>query len=382
MSNVLKKKISKLLRAALSIIPIGNYILFESVPNLGDSTKPVFDEMVKRGLNRKYKLIWWVSNRNDKNLPKIKNVIYVDNAISLHTRLLQYYRFRARCLIFCNRHLHKDNPQAKSFYITHGTPIKSIKAYYRAPDDLDYCFIASPHFVDLMAEENTVSPEKMVSLGYPRNDVFSVPSLDLHNILKKDYDKVIVWYPTYRQHKSSKNILSGNSLPIIHDVQKAKVINDILAKNKVLIVVKPHFAQDISYVKDLHLSNIVFIDDNFFVDNEISSYGFVGSCDALLTDYSSIYFDYLLCNKPVGLVWEDIESYCENPGFAIDLDYYMKAAEKIYDVNDFVRFIENVTNGKDNLKNERAEIGKIANYSSDGKNTKRVVDFIIDKADL
>lgn len=382
MSDTFKQKIGKLCRSAFSHLPLGNYILFESIPDLADSTKLVFDEMVKRGLNQKYKLIWWVKDKNDEKLPQVDNVIYVDNNTLLHLRQFQYYRFRAKCLIYCNKHLHKDNPKIKSFYITHGTAIKSIKAYYSAPKDLDYCFIASPHFLNMMSEENTVPPEKMIALGYPRNDAFGELPLDLRSILQRDYDKVIVWYPTYRQHKSSKVRLSGDSLPIIHDADKAKTINDILVKNRVLVVIKPHFAQDISYVEDLNLSNIVFIDDSFFADHTISSYRFVGSCDALLTDYSSIYFDYLLCNKPMGLVWEDIDSYRENPGFAIDLDCYMKAGEKIYNVDDLSRFIENVASGQDSLKSEREEINKIANYSTNGQNTKRVVDFIVDKAGL
>ena len=102
----------------------------------------------------------------------------------------------------------------------------------------------------------------------------------------------------------------------------------------------------------------------------------------MLTDYSSVYFDYLLCNKPIGLVWEDIDSYRNNPGFALDLDYYMKAAEKIYNVDELSHFIEDVACNRDSLKSEREEINRLANYSCDGENTKRVVDFIIDKAGL
>lgn len=382
MLNILKHKIGKLYREFFYHLPPGNYILFESAPDLADSAKPVFDEMVKRGLNQKYKLIWWVNDKKDEKLPRIDNVIYVDDNTPFHARQFQYYRFRAKCLVYCNKHLNKSHPEAKSFYITHGTAIKSIRAYYHAPEDLDYCFIASPHFLDLMSEENTVPPEKIISFGYPRNDDLSKTSLDLHAILQKDYDKVIVWYPTYRQHKRANIRLSGDSLPIIHDAEKAKIINNILVKRRVLIVIKPHFAQDISYVKDLNLSNILFIDDNFFVEHAITSYRFVGSCDALITDYSSIYFDYLLCNKPMGLVWEDIDAYRRNPGFSLDLDYYMKAAEKIYDADDLTHFIENVAIGCDSLESEREEINRIANYSDDGQNTKRVVDFIIDKAGL
>ena len=131
--------------------------------------------------------------------------------------------------------------------------------------------------------------------------------------------------------------------------------------------------------KKLSLSNIFFIDDYFFESKNISSYEFIGNCDALLTDYSSVYYDYTLCNKPIGVVWEDIEEFRNNPGFSIDLDYYWKGAEKLYTVQDLLKFIQNIANEVDQLKKERNKIKKIVNYAVDNKNSERVVDFIINK---
>ena len=160
------------------------------------------------------------------------------------------------------------------------------------------------------------------------------------------------------------------------------MLNEIAKQKNILIVIKPHFAQDTSYLNLKELSNIVFIDDDFFADNNITSYEFISSCDALITDYSSVYFDYLLSDRPVAAVWEDIEDYRKNPGFAIDVDCYMKAAHKIYAVPDFEDFISQVANGEDRYRKERLEINKLVNYSNDGNNAKRVVDFIVEKAGL
>lgn len=382
MPSLLKRAVGKACCKFFSALPVGRYIIFESVPDLGDSTMPIFEEMIARGLNKCYKLVWWVNDQKGPSLPKFDGVIYVDARTALNRRLFQYYRLRAKCLIYCNKIMHKDNSKTKSFFITHGTAIKSVKSYYNAPSDLDYCLVTSKDVVEMMSDQFCVPQNKMVALGYPRNDALTNVRVDLHRVIDKNFSKVIVWYPTFRQHKKSKNPLSGNSLPIIHDAEKAQKLNEVLKAKDILIVMKPHFAQDVSYVKDLHLSNIMFIDDSFFAGHNTTSYQFVGSCDALLTDYSSIYFDYLLCDKPIGLVWEDIDSYRENPGFAIDLDYYMKAGEKIYNLNDLIRFVEDLALGNDRLKAERHEINELANYASDGKNTERVVDFIIKKAKL
>ena len=100
-------------------------------------------------------------------------------------------------------------------------------------------------------------------------------------------------------------------------------------------MLKPHFAQDVSKIKSCNLSNIKFIDDQFFIENNITSYEFIANCDALISDYSSVYYDYLLCDKPIGLVWEDFHEYKNTVDFAVDMEYYMKAGEKIYNIEDF-----------------------------------------------
>ena len=135
-------------------------------------------------------------------------------------------------------------------------------------------------------------------------------------------------------------------------------------------------------IYDEYCSNHEKAQKLLFELNKITSYEFIGSCDALITDYSSVYFDYLLSNKPVAAVWEDIEEYRKNPGFAIDVDYYMKAAHKIYDLSDFKDFICQIETNEDRYKDERLEISKLVNYSNDGNNVKRVVDFIVEKAKL
>ena len=65
-----------MIKKILNHLPLGNIILFESVPNLSDNTKAVFDEMIRRNMNQTYQLIW-VLNKEEKNLPKIHNVKYL-----------------------------------------------------------------------------------------------------------------------------------------------------------------------------------------------------------------------------------------------------------------------------------------------------------------
>ena len=367
-------------KIAYTLIPVKDVILFESVPDMSDNTRAVFDEMIKRGLNKKYKMVWIVENLDLDKLPQIPNVSYV----KLGSKEALSYERHSKCLICCNRWLHTRREKGqKSFYICHGTTIKSVRGYYTLPSDIDYCIVPSKGVVSLYENELMAPVEKIIPLGYPRNDVLTTANTDLKPLFPEvDFDKIIVWYPTYRQHKNGKAVATGNSLPIIHDENKAKELNEFAKENKVLIVLKPHFAQNVSYIKDLNLSNIKFIDDSFFVKNGITSYEFVGSCDALISDYSSIYYDYTLCDKPIALIWEDIEDYRKTPGIAKGVEPLLAGGQKVYTIDELKDFVFDVHSGVDKLQEDRRKVCDIVNYSTEGKDSQRVTDFIIEKGNL
>lgn len=378
-------KLNSLLKKYFLSKPLKNIIVFESVPDLSDNTKAVFDEFLKRNFNKKYKLIWLVEKKS-KQYPKIKNVKYFNNNLNKSV-LDKLYRMKinysAKCFISCNRCLTPTRDGQTSFYLTHGTPIKSVRKFYSVPESVNYTIVGSKNVEKLYAYEKHINEEKVIGLGYSRNDELTNRKIDLKKILDTECEKIIVWYPTYRQNKNYNGIvLKVPALPLLDDEEKAKELNDYARNCNTLIVAKPHFAQDISCIKKLNLSNIRLIDDKFFIENKISSYNFVGNCDALLTDYSSIYYDFTLCDKPIGVIWSDINEYSENPGFAVDLNFYLKGAVKIYDIEDYKKFIYNVSKNIDDLKKDRNEIKDFVNYSSDGKNSERVVDFIVEKAKL
>lgn len=374
--------IKEFIKKILSIFPVKKLILFESIPNLSDNTKAVFDEMIRRGLNNQYKMVWFVHGKNDA-LPQISNVYYCDRDSVFYKIKMLYYRTFAKAVVGCNEFFSTLRKGQTSFYLTHGTCIKSVYSYYNLSEKVDYMIVDGEETKQVMAHELRFPIERTVALGFPRNDILINTNRDIKPLFSGyDFEKLVVWYPTFRQHKNGSQNASSYALPILHDEEQALKLNELAKNNKALIVLKPHFAQDVSKIKACDLSNIVFIDDEFFAKNNITSYEFIGNSDALITDYSSVYYDYLLCDKPLGLVWEDYEEYKKTVNFGVDMQHNMKAGEKIYNLADFGDFLENLSAGKDTLKNERAEISAWANYSRDGKSSQRVVDFITEKSNL
>lgn len=361
-------------------LPGRNFIVFESIPDLSDNSKAVYDEMIRQGLHQKYKFFWRVKG-NPKELPALPNTIYLRESAKMDRLVFRWVTLRAKCLICCNDFLEEGAPFQKAFYLTHGTALKKLNNYY-LPEGISYTLVASENVKEVMARELRGDIHTFFATGLPRNDVLQTADADISTLFGEGYDKVIVWYPTFRQHKNGLKTGASNALPILYDTEHAIQLNETAKNCNTLIVVKPHFAQDVGYIKNHALSNIRFIDDDFFKEHNIDSYTFVGSCDALITDYSSIYFDYLLCDKPVAVIWEDIEDYRVNPGFAMDPDYYMQGAEKIYTLKEFDEFLYRVSNNEDPLAQQRKQINRLVNYSSDGKNAERAVAFIKEKAAL
>ena len=379
---LLRKSISATRYLKGFFMPVKNIILFESHPDFSDNTKAVFDEMVKRGLNKKYLFIWWVQDKENVQPIDVENVVYTDKANKKNIKEFNKYAIAAKCVINCNKYFVKYNYKTKFFHLTHGSSIKKTRGYCSAGRGVDYCLMQSEFIREVLAYEIDVALKKTVVLGYPRNDVLLNANIDVKKYFDGDFDKIIVWYPTYRQSAKGHITASTISLPVVHDEKTASELNEFAKIKRVLLVLKPHFAQDLSRIKDLKLSNIVFINDEFFTENKITSYEFVGSCDALLTDYSSVYYDYTLCDKPIGLIWEDIDEYRKDPGFAVDIDFMCSGGEKIYSEKELEEFIERISCGVDVLKDKRREIKNLVNYSDDGMNAERVTDFIVKEAAL
>lgn len=374
-----KEKIKKFFIRLVRLMPLRNYILFESYPDYSDNTKYVFEEMVRRGLNKKYKFVWMLNDEERKDFPKIKNVRYV---YKFDNDEKKYYWF-AKAIISCNCFLMRKRKEQYYIYLAHGCAMKNTVDKYCLPDHCkDADVVTVSEFTRKYDAINLdCSEEQFRILGFPRNDILFEESIDLKKVFPhRKFNKVIYWLPTYRQHNTiATRIHSNIAMPILYSEEIAVKINDYAKSQGVLIVVKPHPVQDISRLKALDMENLLFIDNDFLEKKSIENYQLLGSCDAMISDYSSVYYDYLLCNKPIGLCWDDFEEYNKREGFTVDPNFIMAGGEKIYNADDFCAFVSRVANGEDILKEQREKIRDIVQKYSDGNSTKRVVDYIMTK---
>ena len=368
-------KIKDIIKRICGLIPLSNRIMFESLPDLTDSSKAILDEMVKRGLNRRYKMVWNCHSKEFSNYPKIDNVMYINEED--HPYMMKWLIFSSKCFITTNSFMYSKRKGQTSVYISHGGPIKDCGGYYTLPEEVDYLITLGGEASKPTADTLHFPFDRTYALGYPRNDDILRNHVDLRSLFG-NYKKFIIWYPTFRNVKEGMTACT-HDFPIVHDKSALIELNNSLESLNTLIVLKPHFAQSVTDFESM--SNIKVIHDDFFTSHSISPYSFIGSFDALLTDYSSVYYDYLLCDKPIGMIWEDIEEYKTKPGLVDGFEHLSRGGEKIYNIHELLLFIKDISEGKDNSARVRQEVMRDVH----GENkicTPSVVDFIIEKAGL
>lgn len=375
---MLKKAVKKIIKALVYALPLRNCIIFESAPVYADNTRAVYDEMVRRGLHKKYKFLW-ITSPNIQKPEKVEHADFLEypGRNLWETLKMRYHLQTAKALISCNQVLTTGREGQYAICLMHGAPLKRVGHFYRLPHGLDDILSFSKYLMPYESLEDKEDLRLFVSTGFPRNDVLLTKAIDSHSLFPNEqYEKLIYWMPTFRQHKSNSLNVSSVAMPILYDEQIAERINQQAKESGVLVIIKPHFAQDVSRLKTMTLSNLQFIDDGFLDKKGITNYQLLSCADALLTDYSSVYYDYLLADRPIGLCWDDYKEFEQREGFVVDMDVVMAAGEKIYTPDDLCGFIDRLGRNEDLLAKQRSEVREMIHDNLDDKATQRVVDLI------
>lgn len=369
--NMLAKRLLFVMKSVIKrilgfFIPLTNTILLESFPDFSDSMINVYNELINRGINTKYRLVWYVTN-NKKNC----------NFRTTHTRLFRFLaKYSAKVIITSNRIIYSVKRKQKCFYISHGNTIKQVKDYYYFKGRIDYFICLSENTKELNANQMHFDVNKTYGLGLPRNDDLVIKKRENFDTLVKmfgNFDKYVFWYPTVKTFKNGKTHGSGLPFPFYNDL---KVIDDFAKKHKVLICLKIHFAQINRELDFGEFTNIKLFDDAICREHNVSPYELLALSDCLITDYSSVFYDYLLVDKPICLIWSDYNSYSLNPGLTDDfIDFDSKCAEKAYSISEFLEFLKKIVNNEDDMVSLRQDVFKRVFNCFNGPYTKNFCDF-------
>lgn len=378
-----KTVIKKILRS----LPLRKIIVLESNPEFSCNSYPVYLELKKRCPD--YKLVWMVSE-GKRNTVNADAVFTHDGKRLLALLLRLYYFYFSRVFVSCNRMFEKRRPDQLSIFLCHGSKTKKTRGLYEVDQSVDYVNVQSHFFDDIITYEYNCPPEKLVYLGYPRCDwLFEDQETVAEKVQKLELNasRYVVWLPTFRKHKRvtmdhqmDLEKYGSMGMPLVYSVEDLKRLNDHLVSIDTCILYKPHPAQDISGLKAADMSHIRIISDQDLADRGLQLYEVLAGSSALITDYSSVYFDYLLLDHPIATTTDDIDAWKQMTGFAFDLDsFYDRSTIRCPDLNSLMAFLTAVQAGKDDKSEGRAEIRELTNMWNDGGSARRVAEFIMEK---
>jgi CDP-glycerol glycerophosphotransferase len=161
----------------------------------------------------------------------------------------------------------------------------------------DYVIATSVLTQSILSNAFKVPVEHTLITGFPRNDVFFEKE---ENIIENAPFRCI-YMPTFRGDKGAECNLFQ---PYGFDFE---VIEGELIKHNIQLVLRMHPVNipPESLVKQIKTSENISFDNGGDIYESISGY------DCLITDYSSIYFDFLLSNNPIIFAPFDLKSYKE-----------------------------------------------------------------------
>lgn len=368
--------------------PKDKIILFESSNGRNYTGNPryVYEEIMNQGLDNEFKCVWALINPREQEIP--------GNGIKVKRSFFKflYYAIVSGTWIFDSRHLYylRKNKKTKYIQTWHGTPLKKLGL------DMDYIdmsgnqdigkyheeFIKNSSKWQYLISQNNYSSEifrrafafngEMLEIGYPRNDILINNNNEEEiNRIKTKFNipkdkKIILYAPTWRD-------------------------NEYYESGKYKFATEMDFDQ---MNKELGDEYVLIVKFHYLVKENIdwSKYGgFIIECDAdwdiqelylisdmMITDYSSVMFDYSILKRPMIFFTYDLENYKNNLR-----DFYFDMFEEvpgpICRTNDeLIGFIKNYSD--EGYKSEFGEKYKKWNEKfnpfDDGNASKKIIELI------
>ena len=162
---------------------------------------------------------------------------------------------------------------------------------------------------------------EILEVGFPRNDIFFLSGSELQPLKRKLLDYIS---PSHSINKEINIVLYA---PTFRSTFKPEVYN--LDYSNCISTLEKRFGGEWICLIRLHPIVSVMADNinqNVSGVYDVSSYPdaqeLLSVCDMLITDYSSIIFDFALSRKPGLLYTPDLEDYAKppEPGFAVDIE--------------------------------------------------------------
>ena len=225
-----------------------------------------------------------------------------------------------------------------------------------------YCILAMGNEEKIFLQQAFDNPNVHI-LGYPKNDIL-LDGLEKFGLQKdwSTYQKVILYAPTFRDKLSNLNAFDMNFL---------EQLNQFLKNKNWIFLIKKH-----PYDKFLQISNkfsnIVDVSTKY-EDVQI----LLAQTDILISDYSSIYVDFLLTKRPIIFYAYDYDSY-QLKSRKLHYNLFQNAPGRVCTNQlDLLKYLENIEiNISKYIKIYQKNLNNFHKYQ-DNQSSKRLLQYLI-----
>lgn len=311
-----------LIKWSVGVIPKNKKLILFSAwfgEKYADNTMYLFEYMLK---NSKYDVYWYTKNGELYKTLQEKGIPVV------WSKTLKAKWYQARAIILLSTVQTSDyHPllfnKCILLDLDHGFPGKPVGLAQPTADDewkrwynfklkgVDFYQTASSRFVaNFLSPCYDIPYDHYVFANKPRIDVLFDTELQKgknpHIVELKKNHKIVSYLPTHRD---------CGRIPIpITEIMDLDSIQEVCEKHDTLFLIKKHFYHRLEKEDLSRYKNIIDI-----THEDIDTQVLLAQSDALVTDFSSCYNDYLALNRPIIFYAFDYEHYIEN-----DRDYYWK----------------------------------------------------------
>ena len=302
-----------------------NWVFCESFfgKNYSDSPKYVYEYMQKT-YPGKYKFIWVIDKKGTE-------IPYPHTRVKRFSLRYCYYLARCKYYIFNGRQPVWIKKRKGNIFLQtwHGTPLKKLvfdledinsatpkykKQTYKQSRSWDYLIAPNKYSSDIF-RRCFIYDKVMLETGYPRNDILHYENKDEIAAQIKDRlgipkdKKIILYAPTWRDDEYYTKGQYKFSLKL-----DLKLMREKLGKDYVIILRTHYFIAD-----SLDVTGVEDFAYNMSKYDDISELYLIS--DILITDYSSVFFDYANLKRPMLFFTYDLDKYRDIlRGFYIDIE--------------------------------------------------------------
>jgi teichoic acid ribitol-phosphate primase len=341
---------------------------------LKDNLYYLYKEMLAEKPDLEYVILTTENRKLVKPIrQKIKEYYYLatSKTFILDDYYLPLYLIRVRNQTKVVQLWHASGPLKRVGYSLRGYPDGPNESYIKVVpihSNYDVVVVNSDAEIDYYAEAFGMDEKKIHAIGSPRTDILFA---NKHNKTKKQQfltkhpqfknKELILYAPTFRGK-------STDPTPYVPQLDLLKLVPHLQEKNKVLLLnLHPYMNENEEYMKNID-ENAVFWNRNEYTIEEL-----LMIADALISDYSSVIYDFAILEKPIALYCYDYEKYNKQRGFYVDIKQLLPSTY-FENEDDLVGWI--VSDAKNTAEVKQL---KEKNFKyQDGQASKRIIESIFD----